>query len=278
MQGTVLLAKNGSEISDLARRAVKEGVAVVVAAGGDGTLNAVASVLVGGTTILAVLPLGTLNHFAKDIGIPLELEAAVETVVTGVIVRVDVGKVNSQHFLNNSSLGLYPAIVQQREEVQHRGHGKWLSFAVAAWHALRRYKRLYVTCQTEGHATTEEETPFVFVGNNRYKISGLSLGKRDRLDAGELWVYRAPKASRMALFRLFVRAMSGRPDPDELITLPAQKFQVRTRKEWVQVATDGEVQRMQSPLDYSIMPQALNVIVPRQISTNEPSQSDSCVR
>ena len=103
-EADITLARSGGEMIARARRAVADGAPVVVAGGGDGTINAVASALVGSQTRLGVLPLGTLNHFAKDMNIPLDLDAAVANAVRGKTARVDVGEVNGRIFLNNSCL------------------------------------------------------------------------------------------------------------------------------------------------------------------------------
>ncbi|HVG33349.1 MAG TPA: diacylglycerol kinase family protein, partial [Pyrinomonadaceae bacterium] len=122
----ITLAKSGNEIVELARRAARDDCHTVIAGGGDGTINAVASAVVGTDKRLGVLPLGTLNHFAKDLKIPLDLEGAVSNIFDAHVARVDVGEVNGRIFLNNSSLGLYPSIVRQREKQQERlGRGKW---------------------------------------------------------------------------------------------------------------------------------------------------------
>src|SRR5687767_5641669 len=104
------VAQSGAEVTELAQDAARGSYKVVVAAGGDGTVNTVASAVMDNKKILGVLPVGTLNHFAKDLGIPLDLEAAVHTIVAGHTTEVDVGEVNNRLFLNNSSLGLYPMI------------------------------------------------------------------------------------------------------------------------------------------------------------------------
>ena len=136
--------RSGAEASDAARSAIAHGAAAVVAGGGDGTVSSVASVLVDGTTPLGVLPLGTLNHFAKDAGIPLDLEAAVATVVAAHVTSVDVGEVNGRTFINNSSIGVYPDIVTEREKLRTQGYRKWLAFVVATARILRRYRGLVV--------------------------------------------------------------------------------------------------------------------------------------
>src|SRR6266511_4943051 len=120
----ICLARSGKEIVELAGHAARQAGGTIVAAGGDGTINAVASALVGTDTPLGILPLGTLNHFAKDLRIPLDLESAARTIIARRMIRVDVGEVNGRIFLNNSSLGIYPRIVEAREEHRRRGRGK----------------------------------------------------------------------------------------------------------------------------------------------------------
>jgi diacylglycerol kinase family enzyme len=262
-RATILVAEDGKEIPNLAKRALEQQSSLIVAVGGDGTVNCVASVVLNSQAILGVLPAGTLNHFAKDLGIPVDLPGAVETLLSGEVGCVDVGEVNGRLFLNNSSLGLYPAIVRQREDLQKKGHAKWSAFAAAAAFALMRYQHLHVEVHGDDGTKVEEETPFVFIGNNRYCLAGLRLGAREELDAGELWVYRAPRASRISLLRLALRALFGRQDHSELAVVAAKSFRISTRRRHIHVATDGEVTKMNAPLNYSIRPKALAVVVPR---------------
>ena len=124
-------------------------MAVIVAGGGDGTINQVASRLLDSEVSLGVLPMGTLNHFAKDMGIPLELDQAIAVIATSRARLIDVGEVNGRLFLNNSSIGLYPDVVHEREHQQQRlGRGKWLAFGSACVSALRRFPFLRVRLTT----------------------------------------------------------------------------------------------------------------------------------
>jgi diacylglycerol kinase family enzyme len=264
---TILVAEHGNRIPELTKRAIEEKASIVVAVGGDGTVNCVASVVLNSNAVVGVLPAGTLNHFAKDLGIPGDLPTAVDTLLAGEVGRVDVGEVNGRIFLNNSSLGLYPAIVRQREDLQKNGHAKWSAFAAAAVYALLRYQHLHVEVQGDDGSQVNEETPFVFIGNNRYCLSGLRLGARDHVDGGELWVYRAPRASRISLLRLAFRALLGRQDHSELEAVASKSFRISTRRHHVHVARDGEVARMSSPLNYTIHPKALAVMVPKKLSS-----------
>ena len=182
VQARIIVTRSGDELSLTAARAVDEHSQPVVAGGGDGTVNAVAGALVGADTALGVLPMGTLNHFAKDVGIPLGLEAAVRNIFTGQINKVDVGEVNGRVFVNNSGIGLYPRIVRQREEQQRRGYAKWAAFLLAVASVLRRYSPVRVKLSVDETETLARRTPFLFVGNNKYELRGLEIGARASLE------------------------------------------------------------------------------------------------
>jgi len=128
----IQVARSGEELVKMAKAAAQGGSPALVAGGGDGTINAVASQIVGTGKKLGVLPLGTLNHFAKDIRIPMDIEEAARVIIGGRTAEIDVGEVNGLLFLNNSSLGLYPSLVRDREAKQRRGFAKWLAFLGAA--------------------------------------------------------------------------------------------------------------------------------------------------
>lgn len=261
VEARIRLARNGSEIGSLARRAAKERAAVVVAGGGDGTMNCVAGALVGSDTPLGILPLGTLNHFAKDLGIPLDLEGAVTAVCSGQFTRIDVGEVNGRIFLNNSSLGIYPWIVREREKEEGKSYSKWGAFGWAAMSVLRRYPLLRVRLRADNLDEAEVATPFVFIGNNRYEATGLRIGARQVLDSGQLWVCRAPPVGRSRLLLLAMQHLFG-VQRDDLAIFEAREVRIRTEAARVPVATDGEVIFMQSPLHYHNRSRALAVMAP----------------
>ena len=261
VQVHVVVAR-GDQLSPSAARALSENRQTLVAGGGDGTVNAVAGVLVGTNTALGVLPIGTLNHFAKDLGIPLGLEAAVRNIFTGQVIKVDVGEVNGRVFVNNSGVGLYPHIVRQREEEQRHGHVKWVAFLLAVGSVLRRYSRLRVRLHMDEAEALARVTPFLFVGNNRYEIAGLEIGKRASLDSGQLWVCMAPRTGRRNLVRMALRALMGRVTDHELNAVEVEEIWVQTETRWVNVSTDGEVGVMTAPLHYRTRPRALGVVVP----------------
>ena len=259
----ISLAKSGEEIIDLARRALKDGCNPIIAGGGDGTINAVASTLMDTDRTLGVLPLGTLNHFAKDLRIPLELEAAAHVLLDGHTARVDVGEVNERIFLNNSSLGLYPSIVRQRDKQQQRlGRGKWPAFFWAALMVLRRYPFLNVRLSVEDRELARR-TPFVFIGNNEYEMENFNLGARSCLDKGQLSMYVAHRTGRLGLLRLGLSALFGAlRKQDDFDALCTKEIWIETRRSRLPVATDGEVTLMDTPLHYRVRPGALRVLVP----------------
>ena len=259
----IVQLRSGAEVPDATRSAISNGAAAVVAGGGDGTVSSVASVLVGRDTPLGVLPLGTLNHFAKDAGIPQDLEDAVATVVAGHVASVDVGEVNGRTFVNNSSIGVYPDIVVERERLRKQGYRKWTAFALASARILRRY-RGFVVRVTADDATDRARTAFVFIGNNEYEVDGLNLGARARLDGGHLVAYLAPRVHARDLPGLLALALAGRAKASHALeSFAATELYIHTRgRHRLRVALDGEVAVMTRPLRYRTRPRSLQVIVP----------------
>jgi YegS/Rv2252/BmrU family lipid kinase len=261
-QATIHLAHSGDEVDTMAQRAANNGAEIVVAGGGDGTINSVASAILGTDKALGVLPLGTLNHFAKDMNIPLNLDAAVETIIKGHTVKVDVGEFNGRMFLNNSSLGLYPSIVRERQKHERLGSGKWPAFVWAALAVLKRYPFLDIRLQVHGKELTTR-TPFLFVGNNEYEMETLNVGARQVLDAGVLSVYMTHRTGRLGLVRLALRALFGGLNQEkDFLALTTEELSIETKKRRLRVALDGEVTVVEPPLHYRIRKRALAVRVP----------------
>jgi len=261
----VIAFGEGSDLTALAKEAVEKGVEIVVAGGGDGTINAVASALVGTDVALGVLPLGTLNHFAKDLGIPLKLEEAVRALFSGESLAVDVGEINGKLFLNNSSLGLYPRMVKQREAHQKRGLPKWIAFLRASLYVARNYHSLYLRMKVDDAGAEYRKTPFIFIGNNRYELAGLQMGKRNSLAGAHLWICKAPDTTPGGLLRLTLRALAGRLKDGDLEATEAKEAWIETRGRKAHIATDGEVVALDGPFHYRSRPQALKVIVPQRV-------------
>ena len=265
----VTLTSSGAEIIEAARHAARQKARVVVAGGGDGTINTVASILVGSNIALGVLPLGTLNHFAKDLNIPLELEAATHNIIAGHAIQIDVGEVNGRIFLNNSSLGLYPTMVIHREKQQERlGRRKWPAFVWATLTMLRRYPFMNVRLSTNDQELIRR-TPFVFIGNNEYLMDGFNIGVRGCLDAGQLSLYVPHRTGRLGLLRLALRALFGRlREAKDFDALCTKSISIETHRKRLHVAIDGEVTLMDTPLHYRVRPGALRVIVPQSLESS----------
>ena len=259
----ILEPEDASSIPRLAKDAVQRGCDIIVAGGGDGTVNAVASAIVGDSTKkLGVLPIGTFNHFARDLGIPVELEDAIENIVAGNERVIDVGEVNGRIFVNNSSLGLYPAIVRLRESLQKSGFGK---FPAAVWASLRiisRFRRLHLELHAEPEAPLHLTTAMLFVGNNAYEMSVNQLGTRSSVDGGKLWVMMPTATDLWALLMSLFVILAGRETAKEVLTYGASDLIVACRRRLLNVAVDGEVLQLQTPLNYRTRPNSLRVIVP----------------
>jgi len=263
LDAQVTSARNRAELVAAEERALGEAPHAVVAGGGDGTVSIVASRLVGTEIALGVLPLGTLNHFAKDLHIPVDIAEAARNIIAGNVGTVDVGEVNGRFFLNNSSLGIYPEIVRDREIQQRRlGAGKWPAFMRATLAVLRRYPFLSVRLIVNGE-DHRRRTPFVFIGNNEYRMEGFNVGQRARLDAGKLSLYVTRHTGRLGLLRLAAMALLGTlRQAKEFEALTAEEILIETHHGRLRVALDGEVTLIDTPLRYRIRPGALRVIVP----------------
>lgn len=255
---------SGPEAGHAVRAALESrDVDIVIVGGGDGTVSAAASVMVGDPRPLAVLPLGTLNHLARDLGMPRRLEAAVDAIATGHVRAIDVGEVNDRVFVNNSSIGFYPELVLEREQERaSRQLGKVTAYVRVLPRLLRRLSTFDVRVATPTRLLTTR-SPMVLVGNNDYGLRFPWSTRRQRLDAGVLSVYVAEVAHRRELLHLLAHAAAGRLSGTDVLRAELSPMVVVVpRESRVRVAVDGEVFAMKAPLRYRIRPRALNVVVP----------------
>ena len=249
---------NGSEIAQAA--AAVAGRPVVVVGGGDGTLGAAAGVLAGSGSTLGILALGTRNHLAHELGLPDDLTDAARLIAQGTRRRIDLGEVDGRTFVNNASIGLYPALVRRRED---NPAPKWLAALPAAAGALGRLRHHRLRLVIDGRERPVL-TPLLFVGNGRYLLEREGLGTRESLDDGRLSVYAVASRRRLALIGFAVRALVGRADPgrDFAALGEAGELVVAGRSHHIDVALDGEVVRLPMPLRFRTLPGALSVIAP----------------
>ncbi|HVF37596.1 MAG TPA: diacylglycerol kinase family protein [Sphingomicrobium sp.] len=256
-------AVDGGEIEGRARAALGQGATLVVVGGGDGSVSAAAQALAGTDTALGILPAGTLNHFARDLGLPLDPAKAAAVIAGGKTRAVDVAEVNGRVFVNNAAIGLYPLMVVEREAQQQRfGRSKRLAMLVASLRTLARFHRQRLTLSVEG-GERRVDTPLLFVGNNDYRLAMPDAGKRERLDQGQLCVLVMRKKGVPGFLAAVARALFGLTRDNDLVRLDGVKrLVVDSNCPQLTLALDGETIRLAPPLDFRIRENALKVLAP----------------
>ena len=256
-------------------------VGAVVVGGGDGTINTVANAVAGSGLTFAVLPLGTHNHFAKELGVPEDLEAAVAALAdclrTGRGVGpLDVAEVNGRLFLNFSGVGLHPKVVEQRE-ADHKQIKRWpllrkllrkftkpLALAISFVKSLRDMPVYRLTLDANGRQV-RRFTPSVIVCTNAHQmevfgVTDVSVPQRDVLNA-----YVARTRNALGLIRLVVAAATRRLSKlREFETIVSADLTIATRRPTLRVSVDGEVTRLRTPLRYRVRTAALTVVAPNR--------------
>ena len=253
----------GSDIAAEAEKGADAGVGTLVAAGGDGTIGAVAAVAHRRGLTLGVLPMGTFNYFARGLDLPEEIEPAVDLIASGQTREISIGAVNDRLFLNNASIGLYPAILQQREGIYRR----WGRSRLAAhWSVLVTFLKLYRPMHlrvTVDGAPIRARTPLAFVGRSAYQLELFGLDGADAVREGKFALFLAPDSTRFGLLlfavRLAWRSMERGRDFDYFA---GRDIVIETKGRRRLVARDGERERMRSPFRFHILPEPLRVIAP----------------
>jgi diacylglycerol kinase family enzyme len=272
-----LIIHEAEEPDLLARldRAVAAGADAVIVGGGDGSIAAAAQRLAGTPTALGILPLGTMNMLAKDLHIPLDLEAAAETLAHGVVRAIDVAEVNGHVFLCSSVIGLPAALGRHREE--HRGHSGIAARLRLGWAALRtmwRYRPLRLGIAVGDAAPLVVHARAVSVANNAYAEGFGQLFERTRLDRGELVLHLARRFGPWWILRmLLAMALGSWRDRPELDELRVTALTITSRRPVLSVMNDGEGMTLAPPLRYTIRPCALRVIVPAGAMAEEVPQT-----
>ena len=253
----------GSDCQIRAKAICERGDPVLIVGGGDGTISAAASALSGTETKLGILPLGTLNHFARDLGIPSDLKEAAELIAAGAERLVDVGEMNERIFINNSAIGLYPLMVVDRDLQRRRfGRSKRLAMLVASTRTLARFGHQRLTL-TVNEQKARVETPLLFVGNNDYRIDLGAPGQRESIENGALCVFVMRKKTRRGFLAAIFRALLKRTRRDDMVKLEdVERLRVDSHRSHLAVSLDGEVVRAAPPLNYRIRKAALRVIAP----------------
>lgn len=254
-----------ADLAARVRRAIEGGARRVLIAGGDGSIATAARELRGTTCELAILPAGTLNHFAQDLGLPTDLDEAVRVAAGSVTRCIDVAEVNGRLFLNTSSVGVYVTFVRARERLERR-LGYWLASAAAAIRILARLRSFRVTLDVDG-VEQEYLTPLVFIGVGERELRLPTLGSR--VDGGRrglhVMVVRSRTGGRMLALAFAaaargVRAVSRTPAMRSFI-VDGLRIEPRTRVIGGAIAIDGEIVSVTPPLEYRFVPQGLKVVV-----------------
>lgn len=256
-------AVDGEAIRERAEAAVKAGARLIIVGGGDGSVSSVAQAIAGCDATLGILPLGTLNHLARDLGIPADLTESVELIASGRTRTIDVAEVNGRIFVNNAAIGLYPLMVVDRETQQDRlGRSKRLAMLVASVRTLVRFHHQRLKLSADG-GEARIDTPLLFVGNNDYQLAFPAAGQRDRLDDGRLCVMVMRKKGIPGFLAAVTRALLGIPRADDMVRLDnVKRLSVDSARSTITLAIDGETSAMKPPLDFQIRPGALKVIAP----------------
>jgi len=254
---------DAESIRNRCREAVGRGDQNIIVGGGDGSISLAASELADSGTALGLLPLGTLNHFARDLGVGLTLDEAAATIVANHVRQVDLAEMNGRIFVNNSAIGLYPLMVFDREAQQKRlGRSKRLAMAVASARTLLRFHHQRLTLRINGKSA-QVDTPLLFVGNNDYRLELPQAGQRDRLDDGCLCVLVMRSKTRLGFAGAVARALLGRSRKDEMVRIDGVgHLRVDSRRGHLRVSLDGEIERLAPPLEYRIRKGALKVLAP----------------
>lgn len=245
-------------------RAVADGAPRVLVAGGDGTIATAAGTLVGTKTALAVLPGGTLNHFAKDHGIPTDAEGALALAATGSVQPTDVAYVNDQVFHGTSSLGAYIRFVRLREEMEPRV-GYRIASIVALVRVLATLRTYRVTLRVEG-VERVYHTPAIFIGVGERELKLPTLGGRKPDGQRGLHVLVARGSRARQLLGVALLAITRGVNPASrtrwLDSSVVEEFRVDPPKHGVAISVDGEVTELEAPLRYRLVRDALGVVRP----------------
>jgi diacylglycerol kinase family enzyme len=247
----------------IARHLQADEIGIVVAAGGDGTLNTVATKLIGTNIPMGIFPLGTFNYVARLLHIPLDLLKAADVIATGQIRAVHVAQINDHIYLNNASLGLYPLFIQRRE-LYNRRFGR---FALHAYTSaldvlIRDRKELKLEVEIDGKKYPVK-TPLIFFGNNQLQLAEMNLRIAKCAELGKVAGVVVAKSDKPTLFKILWQLIRGNLDhaPD-VYSFSADKVKIHSKAKKLTLALDGEIVEMQPPLHISVRKHALKVMVP----------------
>jgi YegS/Rv2252/BmrU family lipid kinase len=253
-------------LADRIKSAIEGPADTIVAAGGDGTVLAVAEALVGSDKPLAVLPLGTFNGLARDLRLPLELKAAIDVLPSLEPTAIDVAEMNGRPFLHNVLIGLIPNIAVGREYVRHKpGLGAMLGFIRFFLRRLARSRRIALALQAEDQPARVERLQTIMIANNSYEQRFGRFMTRRRIDRGTLTVYIIRSLKLGDVVRLAISMSLGRWRDDPVIEYEsAKRLVITSKKARLPLTMDGEILIEDTPLVFTVRPKSLQVLAPPQ--------------
>ena len=251
------------ELMDNAREAIGRGVPLIVAGGGDGTFNALSDLFVGSDSVLGILPLGTGNSLARDLGIVADVEKACEIIAKGKVVEVDLGWVNGTHFVNVATIGLTTRIAQNLTNDLKKRLGRFV-YAVAIYRAMRKSRSFRAVLETE-HGRREFDCLQFVIGNGRFHAGPFPIAEDASIVSGALNIYAVEGRNKWSLvkyalslpgghFTALAEVFSERCNSGKLSSTPSK-----------QVTVDGEVCTM-TPLEFRSVPKGMKVVVPQEFA------------
>lgn len=253
--------KRFDDMMAAAQAAINRGVPLLIAGGGDGTFNGLSDLVAGKETVIGVLPLGTGNSLARDLGIVADVAKACEVIAHGKVVSIDLGWVNGTHFVNVATIGLTTKIAQNLTNDMKKRLGRFV-YAVAIFRAMRSSRPFWATLVTEQGTHRFETLQFV-IGNGRFHAGPFPISPDAHITSGSLNVYAVTGKSNWALVKYALKLPGGhhialkevyseRCDGGHLNTEPDKK-----------VTVDGEV-CAQTPIEFRSIPKAMRIIVPQE--------------
>lgn len=243
--------------------ALEAGLRAFVVAGGDGSVHYVSQALVGTEGVLGVVPVGSVNHLARDLALPIgDWEAAFETAVRGEIRQIDVGLVNGRYFINSVMLGLYPTVSQYRERFRSM-HSRWRAYIKAARLALRLFPHVTLVIEHDGQVETLRTQMFV-VAVNAYDLSAAGIvSPKTTFTDGRLTMYSLSFMSRWEFVRAAAKYFRGRiADVEGFRRVRTAQMRIDTARQKLQVSVDGELADLDTPLQIASVPASLLVRAP----------------
>ncbi|HEU4888248.1 MAG TPA: diacylglycerol kinase family protein [Thermoanaerobaculia bacterium] len=248
------------DVRAVVREALEAGLRTFVVAGGDGSIHHVAQALVGTEGVLGIVPVGSVNHLARDLELPVgDWPAAFEIAVRGSVRQIDVGRINSQYFLNSVMLGIYPAISEFRDRFRSL-HSRWRAYVKAIRMAMHHFPHVTLVIEYEGRVETLRTQMFV-VSVNAYDLTQTGvISPKTTFNDGRLAVYSLSFMSRLQFVGVVAKYLRGRmSDVPGFRSLRTTNLRLDTGKRRLRVAIDGELVELETPLQITAVPASLLV-------------------